>query len=204
VCAALESLQSGAPSHAPALSVALVEAAFNRPLRELFSAWEEAPIASGSIAQIHRARLSPQAAASCGVAPGTLVAVKVRHPGVEAVMARDFVLMQRAAAAAGRLPALKRLRLDESVRQFGGPLQEQLNLAVEAQHLSKFARNFRSWRNVKFPVRRTLGAGGGGGGGGGRAAVRRCWQRLRRCLGVDNTAGLQHTIMVHPRGANPH
>lgn len=52
----------------------------------------------------------------------------------------------------GRLPGLKSLRLEESVRQFGGPLQEQLDLSVEAQHLSKFARNFRSWRNVKFPV----------------------------------------------------
>lgn len=152
VCAALEALQSNAPSHAPALSVDMVEAAFNRPLRELFSAWEAQPIASGSIAQIHRARLSPQAAASCGVAPGTLVAVKVRHPGVESLMAQDFVLMDRAARLAGQLPGLKSLRLDESVRQFGGPLQEQLDLSVEAQHLSKFARNFRSWRNVKFPV----------------------------------------------------
>jgi predicted unusual protein kinase regulating ubiquinone biosynthesis (AarF/ABC1/UbiB family) len=152
ICAALESLQSGAPAHAAPLSVYMVEAAFNRPLRELFSAWEAQPIASGSIAQIHRARLSPQAAASCGVAPGTLVAVKVRHPGVETVMAQDFVLMDRAARLAGQLPGLKSLRLDESVRQFGGPLQEQLDLSVEAQHLSKFARNFRSWRNVKFPT----------------------------------------------------
>jgi len=160
ICAALESLQSGAPSHAPALSVAMVESAFNRPLRELFSAWEEQPIASGSIAQIHRARLSPQAAASCGVAPGTLVAVKVRHPGVESLMAQDFVLMDRAARLAGQLPGLRALRLDESVRQFGGPLQEQLDLSVEAQHLSKFARNFRSWRNVKFPVSLCVGCVG--------------------------------------------
>jgi aarF domain-containing kinase len=152
VCAALEALQSNAPSHAPQLSVDAVEAAFNRPLRELFSAWESQPIASGSIAQIHRARLSPQAAASCGVASGTLVAVKVRHPGVESLMAQDFVLMHRAAQAAAFLPGLKALRLEESVRQFGGPLQEQLDLSVEAQHLSKFARNFRSWRNVKFPT----------------------------------------------------
>ena len=38
------------------------------------------------------------------------------------------------------------------MRQFGGPLQEQLDLSVEAAHLSRFARNFRSWRNVKFPT----------------------------------------------------
>jgi aarF domain-containing kinase len=71
-------------------------------------------------------------------------------------MAQDFVLMHRAAQAAAFLPGLKALRLEESVRQFGGPLQEQLDLSVEAQHLSKFARNFRSWRNVKFPVSSNL------------------------------------------------
>eukprot|EP00879_Flechtneria_rotunda_P001028 GHRR01001165.1.p1 GENE.GHRR01001165.1~~GHRR01001165.1.p1 ORF type:complete len:760 (+),score=252.82 GHRR01001165.1:251-2530(+) len=152
VCKALEALQSNAPAHAPYLSVGVVEAAFQRPLRELFSSWEEYPIASGSIAQIHRARLSPQAAASCGVPAGTLVAVKVRHPGVGTLMARDFVLMERAARVASKLPALKGLRLDESVRQFGGPLQEQLDLSLEAQHLDRFARNFRGWRNVKFPT----------------------------------------------------
>jgi predicted unusual protein kinase regulating ubiquinone biosynthesis (AarF/ABC1/UbiB family) len=152
VCKALETLQSNAPSHAPAHSVAAVEASFQRPLHEVFAAWEMAPIASGSIAQIHRARLSPQAAAQCGVPAGTLVAVKVRHPGVNTLMARDFVLMERAARAAGQLPGLKQLRLDESVRQFGGPLQEQLDLSVEASHLSRFGRNFRGWRNVKFPT----------------------------------------------------
>lgn len=151
VCGALERLQSAAPAHSGAHSVAAVEAAFRRPLREVFSAWEYVPVASGSIAQIHRAALAPAAAAACGVAPGTVVAVKVRHPGVDDLMLRDFALMQRAAAAAGRLPGLKALRLDESVRQFGGPLREQLDLSVEASHLERFAHNFRRWRNVVFP-----------------------------------------------------
>lgn len=151
VCGALERLQSAAPAHGGAYSIAAVEAAFKRPLRDVFSAWEWAPVASGSIAQIHRAALAPQAAAACGVAPGTVVAVKVRHPGVDDLMLRDFALMQRAAAAAGKLPGLKALRLDESVRQFGGPLREQLDLSVEASHLERFAHNFRRWRNVVFP-----------------------------------------------------
>eukprot|EP00878_Enallax_costatus_P014058 GHUV01014700.1.p1 GENE.GHUV01014700.1~~GHUV01014700.1.p1 ORF type:complete len:690 (+),score=243.48 GHUV01014700.1:426-2495(+) len=152
LCQALEALQSNAPSHAPAHSVAAVEAAFQRPIKELFTVWEAEPIASGSIAQIHRARLSPQAAAQCQLPANTLVAVKVRHPGVGVLMARDFVLMERAARTAGMLPGFKQLRLDESVRQFGGPLQEQLDLSVEAQHLDRFGRNFKSWRNVKFPT----------------------------------------------------
>jgi aarF domain-containing kinase len=59
VCTTLESLQSNAPAHSAAYSRRAVEAAFGRPLEEVFSVWEDAPLASGSIAQIHRARLSP-------------------------------------------------------------------------------------------------------------------------------------------------
>ena len=60
------------------------------------------------------------------VRAGTVVAVKVRHPGVTLLMQRDVVLMHRAAALSARLPGLAALRLDESVRQFGAPLREQV------------------------------------------------------------------------------
>ena len=37
------------------------------------------------------------------------------------------------------------------MRQFGGPLKEQLDLSTEANALARFNRNFRSWRNLSFP-----------------------------------------------------
>lgn len=58
--------------------------------------------------------------------PGTLVAVKVRHPGVSEAIERDFALMMWVAALAGRLPALQGLRLEESLKQFAAPLREQV------------------------------------------------------------------------------
>ena len=51
---------------------------------------------------------------------------QIRHPGVSDIMHRDFVLMQRAARFCSLLPGLSELRLDESIRQFGGPLKEQV------------------------------------------------------------------------------
>ncbi len=78
--------------------------------------------------------------------------LQVRHPGVTTLMQHDFELMQRAARLASRLPGLQRLRLEESLRQFGGPLKEQLDLAVEASHLARFKHNFRLWRNISFPT----------------------------------------------------
>ena len=67
----------------------------------------------------------------------------MRHPGVETLMQRDFTLMMRAARLSRSLPWLADLRLDESVRQFGGPLREQLDLSVEAASLDRFNHNFR-------------------------------------------------------------
>ncbi|KAK9843517.1 hypothetical protein WJX81_006871 [Elliptochloris bilobata] len=151
LCTELARLHTGAPGHTLTHTRTAVEAAFRRPLEELFDEFDPAPVASGSIAQVHRAVLSARGASGSCYQPGTVVAVKVRHPGVSPLMQRDVLLMHRAAALSARLPGLAALRLDESVRQFGGPLREQLDLALEARHLARFNRNFRSWRNLSFP-----------------------------------------------------
>ncbi len=62
LCAVLEQMQTKAPSHSFALTKSTVERAFNRPMTELFETFDEAPVASGSIAQIHRATLTPEGA----------------------------------------------------------------------------------------------------------------------------------------------
>lgn len=67
-------------------------------------------------------------------------------------MQRDFTLMHRAARLSSHLPFLSELHLEESIRQFGAPLKEQLDLLVEAQHLDRFGKNFRTWRNLSFPA----------------------------------------------------
>ena len=109
-------------------------------------------MASGSIAQVHRATLRhPPAAAPGEPAPPAVVAVKVRHPDVAAIISRDFVVLRVAAEIAGMVPGLSWMRLDESVRQFREPLFEQVDLTREAENLRLFNANFASWRQVSFP-----------------------------------------------------
>lgn len=151
VCQRLENLHTSAPRHPVSYSRAAVQRAFGRSVQELFDEFEPQPVASGSIAQVHRARLSASAAIAAGCDPGTVVAVKVRHPGVGDVLERDVRLMAMAAALSLNIPSLAKLRLDESIRQFGGPLQEQVDLSREALHLSRFRHNFRRWKTVSFP-----------------------------------------------------
>ena len=54
------------------------------------------------------------------------MAVKVRHPGVGQAIARDFALMMFVAKGVSWLPGMRRLRLEDSLKQFAAPLTEQV------------------------------------------------------------------------------
>ncbi|CAH2038263.1 unnamed protein product [Thlaspi arvense] len=149
LCSQLSKLHSNAPEHSFAYTKKTIEKAFGRKLSEIFEDFEEVPVASGSIAQVHRASLRFQYPGQ--KSKSSLVAVKVRHPGVGESIRRDFVIINLVAKISTLIPALKWLRLDESVQQFGVFMLSQVDLAREASHLSRFIYNFRRWKDVSFP-----------------------------------------------------
>ncbi|CAI9114691.1 OLC1v1015470C1 [Oldenlandia corymbosa var. corymbosa] len=149
LCAELSKLHSKAPEHSFAYTKRTIEKAFGRKLTEIFDNFEEAPVASGSIAQVHRASLKYRYQGR-QMKP-MVVAVKVRHPGVGESIKRDFEIINIVARLSKFIPTLNWLRLDESVQQFAVFMMSQVDLAREAAHLSRFIYNFRSWKNVSFP-----------------------------------------------------
>ncbi|ONK69317.1 uncharacterized protein A4U43_C05F21580 [Asparagus officinalis] len=149
LCTELTKLHSKAPAHSFAYTKKTVEKAFGRKISDIFEDFEEEPLASGSVAQVHRASLRFRY-------PGQrtkhmVVAVKVRHPGVGESIKGDFTIINTVAKISKFIPTLKWLRLDESVQQFAVFMMSQVDLAREAAHLSRFIYNFRSWRDVSFP-----------------------------------------------------
>ncbi|XP_065878080.1 uncharacterized protein [Euphorbia lathyris] len=149
LCTKLSELHTKAPEHSFSYTKKTIEKAFGRKLSEIFEGFEEEPVASGSIAQVHRASLRFRY-------PGQkqkpiVVAVKVRHPGVGDSIRRDFEIINFVAKASKFIPALNWLRLDESVQQFAVFMMSQVDLAREAAHLSRFIYNFRRWKDVSFP-----------------------------------------------------
>ncbi|KAL9258798.1 ABC1 family protein YPL109C, mitochondrial-like protein [Drosera capensis] len=149
LCSQLAKLQTEAPAHGFDFTKRAVEGAFGRKLPEIFEKFEEKPVASGSVAQVHRATLKFQY-------PGQpikpiLVAVKVRHPGVGETIRRDFAIINFVARISNLVPTLRWLRLDESVQQFAVFMMSQVDLAREAAQLSRFLYNFRKWKDVSFP-----------------------------------------------------
>lgn len=149
LCSELAKLQTKAPAHSFSFTQKSIEKAFTRKLPELFEHFDEEPVASGSIAQVHKATLKYRY-------PGQqikpiVVAVKVRHPGVGEAIRRDFTIIKFVAKISRFIPALNWLRLDESIRQFAVFMLSQVDLSREAAHLSRFIYNFRMWKDVSFP-----------------------------------------------------
>ncbi|MBV9966925.1 MAG: 2-polyprenylphenol 6-hydroxylase, partial [Alphaproteobacteria bacterium] len=97
----LTQLQDRLPPFPAAQARALIEAEFERPLRELFVSFDDTPVAAASIAQVHFAVTTD----------GVEVAVKVLRPGIARAMARDLELFLWLARLAERTqPALRRLK----------------------------------------------------------------------------------------------
>ncbi|CAA3022612.1 probable serine threonine- kinase abkC [Olea europaea subsp. europaea] len=149
LCTELSKLHTKAPEHSFSYTKKTIERAFCRKISEIFDNFEEEPVASGSIAQVHRASLRSRYHGR-EMKP-MLVAVKVRHPGVGESIKRDFEIINIAAKISRYIPALNWLRLDESVQQFAVFMMSQVDLAREAAHLSRFIYNFRRWKDVSFP-----------------------------------------------------
>lgn len=120
-----------------------IEAAYGQHYRDYFTVFEWQPIAVGSVAQVHRARL----------ADGRDVAVKILKKGVR----------QRIEAGSVLFDCLLRIghRLSRTLRPFDLPkhfaelrplLLEQCNLTHELENLEAVRRNFLGYPNVRVPV----------------------------------------------------
>lgn len=150
LCDELAEFQTKAPSHSFSYSRKCIETAFGRKLNEIFEKFEEEPVASGSIAQVHRATLKYKYPGQ-QIKP-VVVAVKVRHPGVTEAIRRDFFIINLVSKITSIVPNLKWLRLDESIQQFAVFMMSQVDLSREAAHLNRFIYNFRRSKDVSFPI----------------------------------------------------
>ena len=145
LCEALSQLHRQAPAHGWAHTRREVRAAFGgQSLDDVFIFFDPEPLGSGSIAQVHVARLR------CD--PTRDVAVKVRHPNVEDRMRTDFELLGQLAALADHVPALAALRLRDTLAQFGHVMAAQVFLSREGGNLKVLGANLRSAPHIGVSV----------------------------------------------------
>ncbi len=101
------------------------------------------PLAAGSIAQVHRARLQD----------GTAVVLKVRRPGIESVIDADLRLLRRLAELVEReSPALQYFQPRALVRQFASSLRRELDLRTECRNAERIAANLCANETIVVPA----------------------------------------------------
>lgn len=94
-------------------------------------------VASGSIAQAYEGMLGDRR-----------VAVKVQHPNITNIMAKDLILIENITQT---VDAWFKTDYSQLFRQFGENLVDQMDFRLEKSNLEKFSKNFARWRFVKFP-----------------------------------------------------
>ncbi len=136
----LAKLQDKVPPFDGMLAREQVEQSLGLPIGEVYAEFEIKPVASASIAQVHRAWLFDGNGQK-----GEAVAVKVLRPDLLPVIEQDLALMRVGAKWIERLFADgKRLKPREVVAEFDKYLHDELNLMNEAANASQLGRNFQN------------------------------------------------------------
>ncbi|HUW25450.1 MAG TPA: ubiquinone biosynthesis regulatory protein kinase UbiB [Gallionella sp.] len=129
----LARLQDRVPPFPSAQAIAMLEAVYDRPLHEVFRSFEEVPVASASVAQVHFAVLPD----------GRDVAVKILRPGITSIIAHDVALLKVGADLVEWLWADgHRLKPRRVIEEFEKHLADELDLTREAANASQLRRNF--------------------------------------------------------------
>jgi ubiquinone biosynthesis protein len=141
----LKKLQDSVPAEPFAVIREQVERELGCPLSDAYESFDEDPLASASIAQVHRARLLD----GDQVVP---VAVKVQRPKVQALMARDIDLLYWLAKAIVRsIPEARLYRPVTLAEELDRSVSAELDFSLEADNHERFAANFQHNPHAKFP-----------------------------------------------------
>ena len=129
----LAQLQDRVPPFPGAQARAIIEKAWGKPIEAVLDDFDEQPLASASIAQVHTGRLKD----------GRQVVVKVVRPGIEPVIRRDLGLLRIIAELAQRYwRDGRRLRPVEVVDDYRKTILDELDLQREAANASQLRKNF--------------------------------------------------------------
>ena len=138
---ALKGLRAAAPTSSPTEARAAIEEQLEAPIDRLFSRFEDAPIASASIGQVHRAWLPT----------GEAVAVKVQHPGIHRALESDLsnasVLGSMVGAAAG-----SRFKTKEQIEMVKKRFREELDYGLEAERVTMFGGFHEGDPSIRIPA----------------------------------------------------
>lgn len=111
----------------------IVEGALGASVDSLFNDYDEQPLASASVAQVHTAKLKN----------GQAVVIKAVRPNIAPIIEQDVALLLRLAQLLEKYSSDgRRLRPVEIVEDYRNTIFDELNLQKEAANASQLRRNF--------------------------------------------------------------
>ncbi|MDY0957277.1 AarF/UbiB family protein [Sphingomonas sp. CFBP8993] len=141
--AELERLHSEAPRLPFDALREQVEEALGESPETAFAQFDTEPLAAASIAQVHRAAL----------ADGTEVVLKIRRPGVRAIMQADLRLLTQLAAMVEATNAeARRYGVARMVRELGRDILEELDFTNEGRNADRLREDFAGDPRVIVPA----------------------------------------------------
>ena len=123
--------------------IQIVQSELRTPIADLFETFDEQPLATASMAQVHRAVLRD----------GTEVAVKVQRPGVRQRIEIDLEVLREIAQFAARYTSTgARYGLVQMVHELETSLNQELDFRIEAENTRRIGRQIAGFARLCTPT----------------------------------------------------
>lgn len=137
----LAKLQDQVPAFDSNLAKKVIGKALGDDVHNIFKRFDDAPLASASIAQVHSAQLHS----------GEEVVVKVIRPGIRPTIEHDLALIGLIARILAKSPEGRRLRPVEVVEDYRATVLDELDLLKEGANATTLKRNFEDGDMLYVP-----------------------------------------------------
>jgi ubiquinone biosynthesis protein len=137
----LKKLQDSCPAFDTHIAKSIIETTLGGEIKNLFKSFDEQPLASASIAQVHSAiTLDNQA-----------VVIKVVRPDIKTLIAGDIKLMYSLAKLVNNHPLAKKIKPIAVIEEFEAIINDELDMRIEARHCDKLRHNFKDSNLLYVP-----------------------------------------------------
>lgn len=138
----LEKLQSHVSPFPASDARALIEESLEADIDDIFMIFDDVPVGSASIGQVHRAMLHT----------GEDVAVKVQRPNIEKTVRTDLeILRHLALLAEANLEWARNYQVTDMIDEFSDALINELDYTIEARNVERIGKTHRNDIKVKIP-----------------------------------------------------